>query len=170
MTIRKRWGRDPRCWVLWSGVLGLAIGAWISWYINRPWLEIFFVSATYRAQWNEILLEGYLDVNRECDGDTTLRTLLDWLLTGREPVHVTPVWRNQAIATDGEVALYAPIPDPPPLTKGEHRFSMTIPVLEGIFPVGWLITIAVTCSGESPETAVSRQTSVIVLDVEETPP
>ena len=119
-------------------LLGMAFGSWISWWLNRPWLEFMSLMATYELEAHEIKLYGYYQVNRECKA---------------EPAGA--VWRNEALATDGQIAMYGPRPEAPPMFKGEHRLAMSIPLEERILPDGWKVTAEAYCAGESPETVVS---------------
>ena len=168
--LRKQWGRDPRCWILYSTFLGSLVGFSIAWWYNRPWIEFEYVAAAYQLEAHEIFLDGYYQVNRECGNRSPLDKLIAWLLNKPLLPKIEPVWRNEALATDGQIALYGPLPAPPDLSRGEHRLHMRIPLLAEIYPDGWKATARAYCPGERPETVISPLAVVVIRDVEESPP
>lgn len=170
VVARKCWRSDIRCLVFYAVVVGMLAGIWVSWWINRPWLEFERLDATYRLTAHQILLQGSYKVNRECDHGGWWGALTRWVFGKAVPPDNVPVWRNQAIATDGQIALYGPIPEAPSLAPGHHTFAMTIPLLAEIYPDGWTVTSFASCPGERPETVVSRLAVVLVLDDMESPP
>ena len=148
--------KPPRLWfkaecaVFWSLIAGVAVGGIIAWWISRPptpWIKFEWITATYVPQGidgPEIQLKGVYYVNREC--------------------HRKVIWRTEAIATDGQIALYGPKPGAPPLTKGRHEYEATLPLLAGIRPDGWRSTVIITCPGETPETVPGPSTTVLIPD------
>lgn len=129
-----------------TSVVGLALGFGISWWINRPWMEWEWITATYRLGDFRIALVGQYDVNRDC-----------WRQGGQV------LWRTEARATDGQIALYGPGEATPSLTVGSHRYEGEIALVEKINPDGWQVFVIVTCPGETPESVVSPAARVDVL-------
>lgn len=150
------WLRQARCawwWPQWlcltnppmAGVVfGVALGAAISWFIYAPqalWMKFDWLTATYVTGSDRILLAGLYEVGRPCDA----------------PV----IWRTEALATDGQIAVYGPsAPGLPPLTVGEHAYEDAIALLEPIFPDGWRVTVIVTCTSEPRGTVASPSVPV----------
>ena len=134
--------------VLWAVLLGGTAGFAASWWLNQPtppWLNFSRLAAHYDTGTVEITLSGSFVVNRECE------------------VPAPVIWRTEAIATDGQLALYGPKPEPPDFTYGYHEYVGTIPLLGEISPDGWVVRVLVTCPGEKPETVSSPAARVAVF-------
>lgn len=138
------------CLAFWSLMIGIAVGGIITWWAARPptpWIEFEWLTAVYVPQGKdgpEIQLKGVYYIVREC----------------RRKV----IWRTEAIATDGQIALYGPKPAVPAVTEGRHEYEATLPLLAGIRPDGWRSTVIMTCPGETPETVPGPSTTVLLPD------
>lgn len=131
-------------------LIGLVLGAGIMWFFTReplPWLEFQSLEATYKTGSTDILLNGVYRINLECDH-------------GSKPV----IWRTEALATDGQIAIYGPKPAPPLLTVGEHRYYATLRLLESINPDGWESRVIASCAGAYPETVASPAAIVRIVN------
>lgn len=126
------------------GVAIGAVGGWLWALPPTPWLEFHWLTAHYEVGQREIALSGRYTVNFVC------------------PPDVEVIWRTEAIATDGQLALYGPKPGLPPLGVGNHEYKSSIPLLEAILPDGWVVRVIATCPGMKPDTAVSLAAAVRV--------
>lgn len=134
-----------RTLVIVAALTGVVIGAAGGWWYNlppTPWLKFGPLSASYAPEAQEITLKGSYTVHRMCNKGLDV------------------IWRTEAIATDGQLAVYGPKPGMPLLTAGDHPYSSTIPLLERIRPDGWVVRVIATCPGEDPETVVSMAATV----------
>lgn len=134
-------------------VLAVLIGALIGgasgwWYALPPteWLNFTELRASYKHGAKEISLLGRYEVIRQCTLDDAV------------------IWRTEAIASDGQLAVYGPKPGLPPLERGQHSYISSIPLLQRILPDGWVVRIIATCPGEKPETVVSPAAVVLVWE------
>lgn len=130
---------------------GLILGGTISWYLNKPtprWMEFEWLTAHYRPEGLVIALNGEYRVIRKCP-------------LSRGGV----IWRTEAIATDGQIALYGPTESHPDLTTGNHVYKGNISLLEPINPDGWIVRVIVTCPAENPETVVSPPAPVDLIEL-----
>ena len=128
-----------------SLLVGAALGAAISWWWAQPptpWIKFEWLVATYKEGSDAIELRGAYVVHRAC------------------PVDKAVIWRTEALATDGQIAIYGPKPNLPPLDEGYHQYSAPLSLLHGIKPDGWRSTVIATCPGERPETVPSPSASV----------
>lgn len=134
----------------WALLIGILLGSILSWWLNydKPrWMHFESLSASYVLGEKEIELSGAYVVARPCHD-------------GKGPI----IWRAEALATDGQVAIYGPSPALPDLDVGYHQYADSIQLLQTIQPDGWVVRIIVTCPGEQPETVVSPPARVMVLD------
>lgn len=130
--------------------IGLVIGGGLSWWITSqqtPWLEFDKLTSTYQPGAREIQMVGEYTVHRPCDGEQNRLV----------------IWRTEALATDGQIALYGPKPDMPPMTVGTHVYSAPITLQEAILPDGWRTSVIITCAGANPETVASPSALVTIL-------
>lgn len=128
--------------------IGLVLGAGAMWYLTRgqlPWLEFSMLNASYTLGSTEIDIAGAYIVRRPCNHDGKV------------------VWRTEALATNGQIAVYGPKPDAPTLTVGEHQYHTTLPLLDMIDPDGWEVRLLVSCAGAYPETMASPRAVVSIL-------
>lgn len=126
-----------------GSLCGFALGFWLT-YQPPAWIEFADLKASHVLGSKVISVSGKYLVNRECDS--------------QRPV----IWRTEALATDGQVAIYGPRPEPPPLTLGSHEYVSEIPLKEDISPDGWAVSVITTCSNELPPTVASHPALVSV--------
>lgn len=136
------WGGNISRPVWVSALVGVLIGAAISWWINSPippWIEIDEVSATYVRGSRLVNVAGEYTARRTCS-----REEQGTLSKSPEPL----LWRQEVQGTGPEIVQYAQRPDPPVLQIGTHPFVTDLPLDEGIDPDGWRISVIVSCDTE----------------------
>ena len=138
------WGRSVSCAAVWSMVLGALVGGVGAWWFSRPWIEFKPLTAYYIDGDPAIYVSGRYQVNRECN-------------TSSSPI----VWRIEALATDGQIALYGPQPVVPEMSRGEHLYNEKLPLLETIRPDGWRVTALVTCTSASGRQTIASDPAVV---------
>ena len=142
----RAWGRSTSCAVIWSMVIGAMIGGGTAWWFSRPWLQFESLTAQYIKGDPAIYVSGSYQVNREC-----------------EIRHSPIVWRIEALATDGQIALYGPQPIVPEMSKGVHLYQEKLPLRAMIRPDGWKVTVLVTCTSASGQQTIASDPTVVVM-------
>ena len=129
-------------------VVGLVVGSFLVWVLYvpvTPWMQFNWIAATYEPGNPTIYLDGEYEIIRECP----------------ELARANPIWRAQAITTEGQVVSYVPGGDPPPMTVGMHSYARTMELDQGS-PKDWRVLFIVTCPGEMPETIPSQMATVVI--------
>ena len=134
-----------------SAVVGAAtgalLGAGIAWYWvvgPAPWMSFDDLQATYVRDSRQIGLSGHYQINRPCPDAKKI------------------VLRVEALATDGQIAMYGPKPGVPDVTEGRHVYVDSLPLLQAIEPDGWIVRAIITCPGELEDTIVSPSATVLM--------
>jgi hypothetical protein len=140
------WGRSTSCAIVWSMVVGALIGGGGAWWFSRPWIEFNPLIAQYIEGDPAIYVSGTYSVNRECD-------------ISKSPI----VWRIEALATDGQIALYGPQPVLPDMSRGRHYYQEKLPLLATIRPDGWRTTVLVTCTSASGQQTIASDPAIVQM-------
>jgi hypothetical protein len=144
--------KQPRLWFstkvasVWALVAGGVFGAGLAWYIampEAPWLEFKDLQANYVLDSHQIELSGHYTVNRTCQPNGKL------------------IWRVEALATDGQVAIYGPKGNAPHLANHDGVYAESVALAQEIQPDGWTARLLISCiSNNKVETIVSPTATV----------
>jgi hypothetical protein len=143
--------KQPSLWFsrrsasFWALLAGGLFGAGLAWYIaapETPWLEFKDLRADYVLDSHEIQLAGHYAVNRTC------------LPSGKL------IWRVEALATDGQIAIYGPKGRVPHLEES-GVYTESVALAQEIQPDGWTARLLISCiTGAKVETVVSPTATV----------